>query len=125
MTDFNVLFLCIANSARSILAEAILRKDGRGRFSAFSAGTNPKGSVNPLALKVLDSYDYETEGFRSKSREEFVGPAAPEMDFIFTVSDTAAGEAPRYGRGIRRLRIGVSKTRQGSRARISKKRQPL
>lgn len=95
MTDcvFNVLFLCTGNTARSILAEGILRKDGRGRFNAFSAGSQPKGTVNPFALKVLESYDYPTEGLRSKSWDEFAGPDAPVMDFIFTVCDNAAGEA--------------------------------
>ena len=90
---FNVLFLCTGNSARSILAESILRKDGAGRFRAFSAGSHPKGAVNPFALKVLESLDYPTDGLRSKSWEEFAAPGAPEMDFVFTVCDSAAGEA--------------------------------
>ena len=90
---FNVLFLCTGNSARSILAESILRKDGAGRFNAFSAGSHPKGAVNPFALKVLESLDYPTEGLRSKGWEEFAAPGAPEMDFVFTVCDNAAGEA--------------------------------
>jgi len=90
---FNVLFLCTGNSARSILAESILNKDGAGRFRAYSAGSQPKGEVNPLALKVLESYDYPAEGFRSKGWEEFSGPDAPVMDFVFTVCDNAAGEA--------------------------------
>jgi arsenate reductase len=94
MTDriFNVLFLCTGNSARSILAESILDKDGEGRFRAFSAGSQPKGAVNPFALKVLKSFDYLSEGFRSKGWEEFAGPDAPVMDFVFTVCDNAAGE---------------------------------
>ncbi|MET0940042.1 MAG: arsenate reductase ArsC [Mesorhizobium sp.] len=91
--SFNVLFLCTGNSARSILAEGILRKDGRGRFNAFSAGSQPRGAVNPLALKVLESYGYPSEGYRSKRWDEFAAPDAPHMDFIFTVCDTAAGEA--------------------------------
>jgi arsenate reductase len=91
--SFNVLFLCTGNSARSILAEGIFRKDGRGRFNAFSAGSQPRGAVNPLALKVLESYGYPSEGYRSKRWDEFAAPDAPQMDFIFTVCDTAAGEA--------------------------------
>jgi arsenate reductase len=90
---YNVLFLCTGNTARSILAEGILRKDGAGRFNAFSAGSQPKGTVNPLALKVLDSFDYPSDGYRSKNWDEFSRPEAPEMDFIITVCDSAAGEA--------------------------------
>jgi arsenate reductase len=89
---FNVLFLCTGNSARSILAESILRKEGARRFLAFSAGSHPKGAVHPLALKVLSSYGYPTDGFRSKSWDEFAAPGAPVMDFVFTVCDTAAAE---------------------------------
>jgi len=94
MTDrvFNVLFLCTGNTARSILAESILRKDGRGRFNAFSAGSQPKGRVNPLALEVLADYEFSTNGFRSKSWGEFAIAGAPVMDFVFTVCDSAAGE---------------------------------
>jgi arsenate reductase (thioredoxin) len=90
---YNVLFLCTGNTARSVLAEGILRKDGAGGFNAFSAGSQPKGVVNPFALKVLDSFDYPTEGFHSKSWDEFARPDAPVMDFIFTVCDSAAGES--------------------------------
>ncbi len=90
---YNVLFLCTGNSARSILAESILTRDGGGRFRAFSAGSQPRGEVNPFALKVLSSYDYPVEGFRSKSWEEFALPGAPQMHFVFTVCDDAAGEA--------------------------------
>jgi arsenate reductase (thioredoxin) len=89
----NVLFLCTGNSARSILAEGILRKDGAGRFNAYSAGSQPKGTVNPFAVKVLDALDYPSQGLRSKSWEEFARAGAPQMDFIFTVCDSAAGEA--------------------------------
>jgi arsenate reductase len=90
---YNVLFLCTGNSARSILAESILRKDGRQHFRAFSAGSQPKGRVNPFAIKALNSLDYPTEDLRSKSWEEFVRPDAPVMDFVFTVCDNAAGES--------------------------------
>src|ERR1700734_3851236 len=90
---FNVLFLCTGNSARSVLAEGILRKDGAGRFNVFSAGSQPKGTINPFALKVLDAYGYPSDGYRSKSWDEFAAPGAPVMDFVFTVCDSAAGEA--------------------------------
>lgn len=89
---YNVLFLCTGNTARSILAEGILRKEGAGRFHAFSAGSFPKGTVNPLALRVLESYDCPTDNMRSKSWQEFAVPGAPVMDFVFTVCDQAAGE---------------------------------
>jgi arsenate reductase (thioredoxin) len=90
---YNVLFLCTGNSARSILAESILRKNGTGRFRAFSAGSTPKGAVHPLALRTLESMDYPTDGMRSKSWLEFAAPDAPVMDFVFTVCDNAAGES--------------------------------
>ena len=88
-----ILVLCTGNSARSILGESILNKDGRGRFRAFSAGSHPKGVVNPFALKVLKAYGYPAEGFSSKPWEVFAVPGAPVMDFVFTVCDDAAGEA--------------------------------
>jgi arsenate reductase len=90
---YNVLFLCTGNSARSILAESILRKDGAGRFRSFSAGSTPKGAVHPIALRVLAEADYPIDGMRSKSWQEFATPGAPVMDFVFTVCDNAAGEA--------------------------------
>jgi arsenate reductase len=90
---YNVLFLCTGNSARSILAESILRKDGAGRFHSFSAGSTPKGAVHPFALRVLAEAGYPVEGMRSKSWQEFAVAGAPAMDFVFTVCDNAAGEA--------------------------------
>ncbi|MBL9068870.1 MAG: arsenate reductase ArsC [Sphingopyxis sp.] len=89
---FNVLFLCTGNSARSILSEAILNREGGGRFTAYSAGSFPKGEVHPAALALLGELGYATEGYRSKSWDEFAGPNAPPLDFIFTVCDNAAGE---------------------------------
>jgi len=89
---YNVLFLCTGNSARSIIAESILRQEGRGRFNAFSAGSYPKGAVNPYALELLERVGYPTEGLYSKSWHEFELPESPVMDFVFTVCDSAAGE---------------------------------
>lgn len=93
MRAFNVLFLCTGNAARSILGEAIANNAGQGRFVALSAGSHPKGVVHPLALDLLRQMNLPTEGLRSKSWDEFALPGAPAMDFIFTVCDSAAGEA--------------------------------
>ncbi|MCV0424553.1 MAG: arsenate reductase ArsC [Roseibium sp.] len=89
----NVLFVCTANSARSVLGEALLRHLGRGKFTTFSAGSTPRGTVNPDALACLARHGLPAEGYRSKSWEEFSGPGTPEMDLIVTVCDNAAGEA--------------------------------
>ncbi|WP_298961074.1 arsenate reductase ArsC [uncultured Roseibium sp.] len=89
----NVLFVCTANSARSVLGEGLLRHLGKGKFETYSAGSTPRGSVNPDALACLVRHGLPADGFRSKSWEEFAGPNAPRMDLIVTVCDSAAGEA--------------------------------
>ncbi|KAB2885188.1 MAG: arsenate reductase ArsC [Pseudorhodoplanes sp.] len=90
---YNVLFLCTGNSARSIIAEAILNREGRGRFRGYSAGSQPKGAVHPYTLDLLRRMNFDLGGYRSKSWTEFSGPGAPKLDFVFTVCDSAAAES--------------------------------
>jgi len=99
MAHYNVLFLCTGNSARSILAEGILSKKGKGVFTAYSAGSHPSGVVRPEALKQLELAHIPTDGLRSKSWDEFSGPDAPPMSFVFTVCDNAANEVCPYWPG--------------------------
>jgi protein-tyrosine-phosphatase len=89
---FNVLFLCTGNSARSILAEQLMNHWGRGKFRGYSAGSHPKGTVHPIALELLQQMRLPTEGLRSKNWDEFAVGGAPQLDFVFTVCDNAAGE---------------------------------
>ncbi len=91
-SPLNVLFLCTGNSARSIIAESLLNRLGRGKFQAFSAGSEPKGQIHPLTLKILRKSNFDVKGLRSKSWEEFARPDSPKLDFVFTVCDNAANE---------------------------------
>ena len=113
---YNVLFLCTGNSARSILAEALLNHLGKGQFNAYSAGSLPKGAVHPLALDLLERLSLPTTGLHSKSWKEFARPGAPVMDFVFTVCDQAAGVSARSGPVIRSPRIGAFPIRLPSKA---------
>jgi protein-tyrosine-phosphatase len=96
---YNVLFLCTGNSARSIIAESLINRWGRGKFHGFSAGSHPKGNVHPTALELLKRMNLPTDGLRSKSWDEFAAPGAPLLDFVFTVCDNAAGEVCPYWPG--------------------------
>jgi arsenate reductase len=90
--EYNILFLCTGNSARSVMAECAMNRRGRGKFTCFSAGSHPKGKVHPLTLDLLRELNYETSQLRSKSWDEFVAPDSPSLDFVFTVCDQAAAE---------------------------------
>ena len=89
---YNVLFLCTGNSARSVIGEAILNRAGQGKFRGYSAGSQPKGQINPRTIQLLQSLNHDTSGLRSKSWSEFAQPGAPALDFVFTVCDSAAAE---------------------------------
>jgi ArsR family transcriptional regulator, arsenate/arsenite/antimonite-responsive transcriptional repressor / arsenate reductase (thioredoxin) len=113
---YRVLFLCTANSARSVLAEAALQRAGAGRFEAYSAGSTPRGQVNPAALELLAAEGFDISQLRSKSWDEFAAPGAPELDFIITLCDSAAGEdLPGVARQARQRALGPARSRVGRR----------
>ncbi len=118
---FNVLFLCTGNSARSVLAEAILQKDGAGKFRAFSAGSQPKGEVNPFSLRVLKSLGYPHEGFRSKSWDEFSAPMRPRWISSSPFATVRRAKPARSGLAIPQPLTGASRTRRRSRAATSRR----
>lgn len=115
-TKFNVMFLCTGNSARSIIAESVLRKDGGGKFNAFSAGSQPKGEVNPLAIETLAGHNYPVEGLRSKGWEEFAGSDSPQWISSSPSVTARRGRPAPYGRAIRYQPTGVWRIQQRSRA---------
>src|SRR3546814_5296957 len=120
MTDkiYNVLFLCTGNSARSILAEALLNRMGQGRFRAYSAGSFPKDKVHAQTLALLDELGFETEGLRSKSWDEFSGPDAPKLDFIFTVCDNRSEEHTSELQSLMRISYAVFCLKQNNHPQI-------
>ena len=113
---YNALFICTGNSARSILAEGILNELGQGRFRAYSAGSQPKGEVHPLALATLERLHMPTTGYRSKSWDEFVAPGAPVFDFILPSATTPPARRARFGRASRYRLTGACPIRQPSKA---------